>query len=194
MLRVNHHFGRAMISSQRLDLIPLTPPFLRASLAGNVGAAARLLGAELPADWPEYPDVLALRLEQIEQEPAFQPWSLRAMVWRKKRVVVGHIGFHTMPGAEYLQAFAPGAVEFGFSVFPEFRRQGFGREAAAALMTWAHKVNGVNWFVLSIRPDNTASQALAFRLGFVKISSQIDDVDGPEDILELKVAPNHNLV
>jgi RimJ/RimL family protein N-acetyltransferase len=37
--------------------------------------------------------------------------------------------------------------------------------------------------VLSIRPDNTASQALAAGLGFVRIGSHIDDVDGLEDIL-----------
>ena len=51
-------------------------------------------------------------------------------------------------------------------------------------MRWAHQVHGVTRFVLSIRPDNTASQALAAGLGFVRIGSHIDEVDGLEDILE----------
>ena len=53
-----------------------------------------------------------------------------------------------------------------------------------ALMRWAHEDHGVTRFVLSIRPDNTASQNLAASLGFARIGSQRDEVDGLEDILE----------
>jgi hypothetical protein len=66
--------------------------------------------------------------------------------------MIGHIGCHTAPNAEYLRAIAPGAVEFGFTVFPDFRRQGYAREASVALMTWAHQTHGVSRFVLSIPP------------------------------------------
>ena len=64
------------------------------------------------------------------------------------------------------------------------------REACLALMGWAQAANGVQNFVLTIRPDNTASQALAAQLGFVRIGSHEDDVDGIEDILELKSHAN----
>ena len=53
-----------------------------------------------------------------------------------------------------------------------------------ALMRWAHEDHGVTRFVLSIRPDNTASQNLAASLGFARIGSHLDEVDGLEDILE----------
>lgn len=173
------------IQSSRLDLVTLNPDFLRASLAGNQGEAESLLGASLPTGWPDCADVLKLRLSQMENDPTFLPWSLRAMVLRSERLMVGHIGFHTQPDAEYLKPFSPGAVEFGFEVFPQFRRRGFAREASLAMMNWAEQVHGIRKFVVSIRPDNIASQALAAQLGFVRIGSHIDEVDGLEEILEV---------
>ena len=175
------------LHSTRLDLIAMSPAFLRASLAGDVVTAERILSVPLPSDWPECGDLLALRLKQIEADPEYEPWSLRAIVAREPRTMVGHIGFHTAPGAEYLRSYSPGAVEFGFTVFPQFQRQGFAREASLAMMQFAHEVHAVRKFVLSIRPDNIASQALAAGLGFKRIGSHIDEVDGLEEILELVV-------
>jgi len=174
---------RTTIHSERLDLVPLTPAFLRAMLEHDLAGAGRILGVPIPDGLLDSTDVMSLRLKQLEADPTLQPWLLRAMVLRERRVMVGHIGFHTAPGEEYLRPYAPGGVEFGFTVYPPFLRQGYAREASKALMGWAHQVHGVTRFVLSIRPDNAASQALAAGLGFVRIGSHIDDVDGLEDIL-----------
>ena len=173
------------VDSERLSLIPMTPGFLRASLAFDLRAAEQVLQVSLPDDWPgEATDVLSLRLEQLKAEPSLQPWLLRAIVLRETRAMIGHIGFHDGPGAEYLQAYSPGAVEFGFTVFSDYRRQGFAREASLALMSWARETHHVRKFIVSIRPDNAASQALARGLGFVLIGSHVDEVDGLEDVLE----------
>lgn len=179
------------IHSERLDLVTLTPVFLRAMLKHDLGEAERTLGFQLPDGLLDSTDVMSMRLQQLEAEPTFQPWSLRAMVLRKCRMMVGHIGFHTAPGAEYLQPYAPGGVEFGFTVYPPFLRQGYAREASQALMHWAHQVHGVTRFVMTIRPDNVASQALAAGLGFVRIGSHLDEVDGLEDILEHRLAKDN---
>lgn len=178
-----------LIYSKRLALIPMTPAFLRASLESRFREAEHAMELALPRDWPgDAGDVLALRLKQLEADPGLHPWLLRAIALRDTRVMIGHIGFHTRPGADYLRPFSPGAVEFGFTVFPTFRRQGYAREASLALMRWARETHQVTKFVLSIRPDNTASQALAAQLGFVRIGSHFDEVDGREDVLELKDA------
>jgi len=171
------------ICAERLDLVPLLPPFLQAVVEHDLPEAERILGLSLPDGLLDSTDVMALRLRQLQAEATFQPWSLRAMALRDRRVMVGHIGCHTAP-AEYLHPHAPGGVEFGFTVYPPFRRQGYAREASGALMCWANQVHGVTRFVLSIRPDNAASQALAAELGFVRIGTHIDDVDGVEDVLE----------
>jgi ribosomal-protein-alanine N-acetyltransferase len=177
------------ICTERLDLIPMGVEFLRASLARDLVEAERVLGASIPEDWPSIPDwVLSIRLEQLEKDPALEPWLLRAMVLRSPRTMIGDIGFHGPPGEDCLEAVSPGAVEFGFGVFPAFRRQGYAREASVGMMDWARRNHGIPGFIVTVAPGNHASQALAAQLGFVKIGSHEDEVDGTEDILELRVA------
>ena len=186
----------SIIQSERLDLVIFSLPFLRASLDGDLSQAETILNMPLPAgwpvcaepSWPDCRDVLALRLQQLEEDPTAQPWLLRAMVPRGTRIIAGYIGFHSPPGAAYLQPYSPDAVEVGFSVFPPFRRRGYAREACRALIGWARECHGVLRFVMTIRPDNVASQSLAASLGFVRIGSHIDEVDGLEDILERDVS------
>src|SRR4051812_32680881 len=100
------------ICSERLDLVPLLPSFLQAVLKQDLTEAERILGLSLPDGLLDSVDVMSLRLQQLQAEATFQPWSLRAMALRDRRVMVGHIGCHTAPGAEYLRPYAPGAVEF----------------------------------------------------------------------------------
>lgn len=176
-----------VIRTQRLDLVPLTAEVLALSLAGDRSEVQRLLGATLPPEWPIYPDLFAMRLAKLKEDPALLPWLTRAMVLRETAEVIGVTGFHTAPGAEYLIPFSPGAVEFGYTVLPAWRRRGFARETALGLMNWATTEHGIRKFIMSIRPDNLPSQALAQQLGFVRIGSHQDEVDGEEDVLELRV-------
>ena len=165
----------------------MSPAFLRASLENDLRMAEQELGLSLPEGWPgESSDVVSLRLQQLEKDPTLAPWLLRAMVLREPKAMVGYIGFHTAPGADYLRPFSPSGVEFGYTVYPDFRRQGYAREASLALMRWAHEHHGVINFVLSISPENAPSQALAAQLGFTKIGSHMDEVDGLEDVLECR--------
>jgi RimJ/RimL family protein N-acetyltransferase len=167
----------------------MTPDFLRASLSGDLAEAEKHIGLTLPETWPDIQRVLALRLDQLESDPALQPWLLRAIGLRSNREMVGHIGFHTSPGAEYLRQWSPGGAEFGFTVFPPHRRNGYAREASLALMQWARDLHCVTSFVVTISPRNEASLALAADLGFVRAGAHHDEVDGPEDVLVLNVAP-----
>ena len=161
----------------------MTPEFLRASIAGKAEVAEALLGGSLPKDWPCELRILRLRLEQLEADPTLQPWSLRAMRLRSTNAMIGHIGFHTRPGAPYLREWSPEGVEFGCTVFSAYQRQGFAREASLGLMNWATDMHGVTEFVVTIGRNNHASHALFSGLGFAKVGSHVDDVDGLEDIL-----------
>ncbi|MBA3943047.1 MAG: GNAT family N-acetyltransferase [Herpetosiphonaceae bacterium] len=163
----------------------MTPAFLEACLANNLQTAEALLEITIPPAWLDERDLMQLRLEQVRVEPAYAPWMLRAMRLRETGQMVGHIGFHTQPGAEYLRALAPDGVEFGYTVFPQFRRHHYAHEASVALMRWTQTTYGVNRFVVSVRPDNVPSLGLIHNLGFQKIGSQIDEEDGPEDIFSL---------
>ncbi len=174
-----------LIRSDRLDLVLLQMDALQHSLAEDIIALQHHLGVDVPLDWLEAKGLVKLRYEQIIHNPDYAPWSIRAITLREKRVMIGYIGFHTKPGASYLESFAPNGVEFGYTIFPAFRRNGYAREAVIALMKWSYEEYSVPEFVLSISPDNIPSLKLAHGLGFAKIGSQVDEEDGVEDIFKL---------
>ena len=59
------------IHTERLDLIPMTPAFLCASLECNLVEAERELRLSLPSDWPgKSADAISLRLKALEEEPS----------------------------------------------------------------------------------------------------------------------------
>jgi len=174
-----------MIHSNRLDLVLLESKTLKQSLAKDMEALQNTLGMDIPLDWFEAKELIELRYQQIIRDPEYEPWSLRAINLREIGKMIGHIGFHTRPGASYLHSYAPNGVEFGFTIFPEFRRNGYAREASLVLMEWAYEKHSVPEFVLSISPNNIPSLKLAQGLGFKKVGSQLDEVDGVEDIYRL---------
>jgi hypothetical protein len=55
-------------------------------------------------------------------------------------------------------------------------------------MRWAQTLHGVSAFAVTISPDNCPSLALVKSLGFVRVASHTDEVDGVEDIFLLNVA------
>jgi len=171
------------IRTKRLDLVPMTPEFLEASLLGDREQAELLIGASIPPTWP-HGAPLTRRLDQLREDPTLQPWLLRAMVLRSGPTLIGCIGFHARPGEHYLDDLAPGGIELGYRVFERWRRQGFASEASEGLMAWAHRQHRVTRFVVSISPTNHASLELARRLEFKRIGSHLDEEDGPEDIFE----------
>lgn len=102
--------------------------------------------------------------------------------------MVGYLGFHTAPAPAYLKDISPSGIEMGYTVFEPYRRRGYAQEAITALMGWAIQHHQVWRFVVSISPSNLPSMNLAIKLGFNRISSHIDEIDGPEDILEFRRA------
>src|SRR5690349_424916 len=106
-----------IIASDRLDLVPLAPEFLQASLQNDPASAESLLGLSIPSEWYAEQGFIRLRLKNLQENPALQPWLVRAIALRDQRVMVGHIGFHTSPGPEYLRDLAPGGIEYGYTVF-----------------------------------------------------------------------------
>ena len=170
----------AVIVSERLDLVLMSNNFMLASLSASIAEAEALLGARLPRSWPDNyaRAVIERRLRQIAAAPGDAPWLLRAMVRREDGRVVGCVNFHGPPNEE-------GQAELGYTVFEDERRQGYATEAILAMMLRAREVRGVRRFLLSISPANEASLRLAAKLGFQRIGSQIDEIDGEEQVFEL---------
>jgi ribosomal-protein-alanine N-acetyltransferase len=167
-----------VIASARLDLVLLTPAFMRAVADGDWVAAHRAQDFALPEDWgsPSMLKWVGRRLAQVEDDPPAAPWLMRLLVRRDDARVVGHITFHAPPDPA-------GRAELGYAVYVPYRRRGYATEAAVAMMAWA-TARGARRFVLSISPDNAPSLALAARLGFVRTGTQIDEEDGEEWVFE----------
>lgn len=171
------------IETPRLILRTLSPPALEALTAGDRAEASRLTRCDLSGFPDDERSIAAVRLKDVSDDPDYLPWSLRVMALKPSLRFAGHFNFHARPNADHLKELAPGAVEMGYFVLPDFRRQGLAEEAALGMMDWAARTHGVRRFVVSISPENAPSLAMARKLGFARIGSHIDEIDGYEDIL-----------
>ncbi len=76
-------------------------------------------------------------------------------------------------------------VEIGYSVAPEFRRQGYARAMLIELLRRATVEPAVTTVRATISPDNLASLATISGFGFVEVGEQWDEEDGLELIFEV---------
>jgi RimJ/RimL family protein N-acetyltransferase len=173
----------AVVRTDRLDL-PLMPlALLDALIDDDRSAIARLADYTVPADFPnattekidgkgELVAFLRFRRDQLKRDPDRYPWSLRAIVRRSDRRMIGFVNFHGAPGANDLGA--PEAVELGWSVFEPERRKGYATETATALMAWATETHGIKRFISATTPDNAASLRVHEKLGFERTGQIVD--------------------
>jgi RimJ/RimL family protein N-acetyltransferase len=148
-------------------------PLLDAFLRDDRKRVARLASYQIPDDFPgEAIGLIRFRREQLASEPHRAPWLIRAMVRRDDRQMVGYVNFHGPPGSNDIGA--KDAVELGWTVFPEHRRQGYATETAIALMEWATREHGIHRFISSTTPDNTASLGVHAKLGFMRTGEIVD--------------------
>ena len=173
--------------SRRLELVSMGPALLEALLAGDHASAAQIGGFQIPNDLILRQRTLRMRLRQIRANPKVQPWLLRAIVIRQRQMMCGYIGFHSEPGPEDRSDVAADGVELGYAVGESFRRRGFAKEAALALMRWAFENHGQRCFILSIAPNNEASLAMAHSMGFSEGGSHMDEEDGIELCFERRL-------
>lgn len=181
------HRTVADVPTARLCLRALDFAFLDACLHERYAEAEALLGAPLPEAWREERQLVAWRWQQLRESPAYAPFVPRAMLLREgdgeTLTMVGHIGFHDAPNAPAVRTRGANAIEVGYTVFAPWRRHGFAEEALRAMCAWCVREHAVTTVVASVAPDNTASQALVAKLGFVKVDVQFDPIDGTEDVL-----------
>jgi [ribosomal protein S5]-alanine N-acetyltransferase len=169
----------AEVSSDRLDLLPMSLTLMETLQRGDRESAQRMVGYRIPAEWPAgMESVLRFRTAIARERPEALPLLLRAMVLRADpEVVVGRLGFHG-------PADDNGMLEIGYEVFPAYRRQGYAREAAVAMFRWAQRDPVVRCFRASVSPENLPSRNLVAGLGFIEVGSQWDEEDGEETLFE----------
>lgn len=169
----------AEVTSNRLNLVPMTLEFMEALLGGDRERAQAMVGYQIPADWPQgVESVLRFRVAVARAQPQAVPLLLRAIALRADpAVVVGRIGFHGPADND-------GMLEIGYEVFPAYRRRGYAREAVLAMLRWAQGDPAVLRFRASISPQNVPSRRLVGALGFTQVGRQWDELDGEELVFE----------
>lgn len=174
---------------------PIPPPVLPGSRLDLVLLSVeQLLSRDghhdpLPLPFEDPDDVLhpersplTRRIAKVRVDPEANPWLLRLAVLRApKATIVGLGNFHDRPDQR-------GMVEIGYRVLPAYRRQGFGREIAHTLWSFAAAHPDVRVLRASVRPDNLGSLSIILGRGFVKVGEQDDTDDGLEWIFELAAA------
>lgn len=169
-----------IVNSQRLQLVSMQLELLEALRDGDAKKAETIAQFQIPVDLFLRKSALTRRIDQLREQPSLLPWFMRAIVVRESGLMCGRIGFHSKPGPDDLADVAPEGVELGYEIDSHFRRRGYAKEAAIALMKWAFDRHKQKIFVLSISPTNTASLAIASSLGFQQHGSHDDVEDGLE--------------
>ena len=168
------------IVTSRLTLRLMSKEFLEACLVSETAKAEATIGLSVPIEWYQRRRLMTMRLNDCRSDPAYTPWSVRAIGLESSGEMIGHIGFHSRPDPEYLRQYGLEGIELGYSVISKYQRQGFATEAIRGLLNWATQKSVIRGFVVSIAPTNVASMTLARKLGFVKVGEHQDEVDGLE--------------
>ena len=155
-----------MIETTRLKLIPATVALARAEI-GDRGEFALLLGASVPDNWPPETaaDALPLFLGWLEAAPDRVGWfgwyALVAGDGAAPPVLVGGGGFFGPP--------RDGVAQIGYSVLPQFQRQGYATEMVGELVNWALGQQGTVRIVAETEWANPASVRVLEKAGFVSV-------------------------
>jgi [ribosomal protein S5]-alanine N-acetyltransferase len=170
----------------------MTTAFLQACLHAGSNALETASELDVPSDWLEETDLMEMRLAEFREDPAYAAWGLHAVRVAGSGNMIGHIGFHSLPDAEYLQPYWPDAVELAYTTYPHYRRLGYGSEAVTGLLRWATRAARIRRFLLTVSASNLASRGLAEKLGFVRAERYRNDDGAGEDHL-LYVLQDRNL-
>lgn len=166
----------------RVEIVHLDAAALRGLRDGDQAAAERTSPVPLSPylAGPECRRVWEIRAEQVVDDPTSAAW-VTGVVWDPERgLAVGRAGFHGPPDSD-------GMVEVGYSIDPQFRRQGYARAALRVLLARAAAEPWVRTFRATISPDNLASRDLVLAHGLVEVGEQWDDDDGLEMVYEVAV-------
>lgn len=157
------------LTTVRLRLVAITPEMLKAEEAAD-GSLEKILGAEVTADWPPEhwePHVYHFIEKQYEDEPRTRGWH-RYVLLPKGRgwVLIGAVG--AFPKLE-------GDAEIGYSTIPSYQRQGYGSEAARALVDWLLTQKDVKSVSAQTYPSLPESIKVMERCGMTYVGSGEDE-------------------
>jgi [ribosomal protein S5]-alanine N-acetyltransferase len=157
-----------MILTPHMRLIPATAALVRAEIA-QPDTFAAMLDAEVPDNWPPemLSDALPWFLQQLEQTPDLCGWLAWYGLDRTDQAVRSRL----VASGGFLGRPQQGMLEVGYSVLPQFQRQGFAREMLTGVLQWAFAQADVVGVFADIHQSNTPSLRLVRSLDFINSGS-----------------------
>ena len=170
----------SVIHTARSDLVATSVDQLSAAMAGDADRLGALAGADFGAQFTAPPltaDAFAWLHIYLAQHPDHAMWFMRWIVRRTDRRVVGVVGLKGPPNDA-------GAVEVGYSLYPEFEGSGFATEATEGVIGWALSHPDVTRVLATIPPGHVRSIAVAERCGLRECGVSTDDEVGEVLVFE----------
>ncbi|WP_308432955.1 GNAT family N-acetyltransferase [Streptomyces chryseus] len=166
--------------AKRVRFVELNAKALRAladgDLAGGSAEAGVALDEHFVCDRARW--IFGYRADQVAGDPSAAPWVTRVAVSDPDGFIVGDAGFHGPPDED-------GLVEVGYTVVPEYRRQGYARAMLAALLTRAAAEPGVRTVRATVGSDNNASLSTIAGFGFTRVGERGNERDGIALVFEV---------
>ncbi len=153
----------SIIVTTRLKLIPATVAHVRAEME-NRAEFARLIGAEVPENWPpeSVANAMPLFLKSLEATPDEVGWFGWYAVVREGGTngpcLVGSGGFLGPP--------KEGVISIDYSVLAQFQGRSFATEMVGGLVKWALGQPGVARIAAQTEWENPASVRVLTKAGF----------------------------
>lgn len=150
-----------------MRVTPVTAPQLEA-LERDPTEFERLIGAPIPAGWPEFPEAVGHTLAAL-RDGAAPEWSMH-LFFSATGELVGSGGYHGPPADE--------AVEIGYEIAPAHRGRGYATAAARNLVDRAVSA-GVRRVEAHTLAALSPSTGVLAALGFQRVGDAVDSDDGP---------------
>lgn len=166
------------ISTQRLELQPLSVAAIDALLAGDELRLRELTGAVFPAPLAPPPlmdGVLPVMRDRQRADPAQEGWWGWLVITREARRVAGSLVFGGPPDGD-------GSVVVGYATYPAFGGRGFATEATQALVDWALGQADVRRVCATIPRANATARRVAEKVGMRSIGRWWDPTAWDEDV------------
>lgn len=160
-----------MIQTTRLQLLPCTLKFFEAVLQGNE-ALAQLLGADVPEDWTEFPEMVLVAYDKMRNDPALLGWFFYLAVHRADNRLIGTASFKGRPDAN-------GVVEIGYEVSVAYREQGYATEIAQTLIRFAFSHSQVTKVIAHTEEEYNAAVKVLQKAG-MRFAGAVHGADAGE--------------
>jgi [ribosomal protein S5]-alanine N-acetyltransferase len=172
-----------LLTTARLELVPMTLAMVEAVMLGRKDDAERLVQASMPARWPNRELVeraFTASLEDIRADPEGRLWGDRVMVSRTsdgEARVIGSVVFHGKPGDE-------GVAEIAYGVEEASQGQGYATEAVRTCVTWALEQEGARAVQAATFGWHAPSLRVIQKVGMVAIGTRDHETMGEMLVFE----------